>query len=129
MDLQTRLLVGLVGLLLAAGALGGVWWHGHHVGDASGAARVQAQWDDAVKKSEAETARVRAEGYTLAAEYEAQVHELEQRSARFPLTAANNRQVTCPKSGKVGDVLLPADLVDGMFLRAAEPAASGPRTR
>lgn len=129
MDLQTRLLVSLAGLLLSVGLLGGLWLHGRHVGDQQGSKRVQGAWDEAVKASEAETARVRAEGYTLAAEYEAQVHELEQRSARFPLTAANNRQVTCPKSGKVGDVMLPADLVDGMFLRAAEPAASGPRTR
>lgn len=122
------LLAALVGMA-GAGTAGG--WYGYSTGKAAGAAEVQTAWDHAKELAEA---RKEADS-TYAAKLDTDVTTflslLEKRYARSPIAKALDRGVTCPKSGKVGDVVLPADLVDGMFNRppatgtSAAPAASG----
>lgn len=132
--LQARIIAALVGLLVLLAAGVGLYAWGHSDGDEAGADRIQKKWDKAVKDAEAETARIRGEGYTLAAEYEAKLQTLEARYARtnVALRKALQQPVACPASGRVGDVVLPADLIDGMFNRerlgagAPGPASTQP---
>lgn len=110
-------------ILLAAVliALGGSHWYMFERGATHGEANVQAEWDKSKADAEARNKELREEGYELAAEYEEKLHALEKRYARTDakLRAALNEPVQCPTSGRVGDVLLPASLVDSMFNREA----------
>lgn len=135
MSIQARVIALLVGALAFVLQGLGCYWAGHDHGDKSGAARIQDQWDQAEKDAEAETKRIRVEGFELAAEYESQLNTLEKRYANSlaKQRAAQRLPFTCPKSGEIGDVLVPADLVRSMFNRPAEdatrlpgPAASEP---
>lgn len=130
MSLETTVIAGLV----AVAALGGVLAWSYNAGDTNGAARVQTRWDKAARSADVENSKLRGEGYTLAAEYESQLHDLEARYERTntSLRRALARPASCPASGRLGDVVLPADLVDSMFNRdagsatAPGPAASQP---
>lgn len=131
MSVQARVIALLVGMLAFITTGAGAYWLGHNHGDEAGAARVQGEWDEAERKAEADTKRIRGEGFELAAEYESQLNTLEKRYAAS-LTRQRNAQrlpVTCPASGEIGDVLVPADLVRSMFNRDEEGARlPGPAT-
>lgn len=119
----------LLGLGLALAALGfGVWWI-YDNGKEAGENVVHAQWDKAKREAQAENEKARAEGYKLAAEYIIQLRELETRYGRTSarLRDALNAPAVCPASGRLGDLVVPAAVVDGMFLRdSGSPAAPGP---
>jgi hypothetical protein len=106
-------------LALAAAALGWALSLLYDSGKAAGAAEVQVRWDKAKADAEAETSRLRAEGYKLAADYVVQLRQLEGRYAQKSqrLRVALDAPAVCPSSGRLGDVVVPAAVVDGMFLR------------
>lgn len=134
MSLQAKIIAALVGLILALAGLGGLWVKAYASGNKAGQAKVRGEWDSATRQAEAENKATRDEGFKLAAGLEAQLRELEVRYAATDqsLRRALRRPIACPKSGEVGDVLLPADLVDSMFNReqpghpAPGPSASQP---
>lgn len=134
MSLQVKIIAALVGLILALAGLAGIWVKGYASGNKDGQYKVQQEWDSATRQAEAENKATRDEGFKLAADLEAQLRELEARYAATDqdLRRALRRPFTCPKSGEVGDVLLPADLVDSMFNRQQSghpspgPSASQP---
>lgn len=127
MTIETTVLAGVVALA----ALGGVVAWSYNAGDTNGAKRVQASWDKTMRDADIENSKVRSEGYTLAAEYESRLHELE---GRYERTNTNLRRAlsgaaSCPASGRIGDTVLPAALVDSMFNREpGSAAAPGPAT-
>lgn len=134
MSLQVKLIAALVGLILALAGAGGLWIKAYASGNKAGQYKVRQEWDSATRQAEAENKATREEGFKLAADLEAQLRELEVRYAATDdsLRRALRRPATCPKSGEIGDVLLPADLVDSMFNRqqsghlAPGPSASKP---
>ena len=118
-------IVAAIGIVAAALGLGE--WHGRE----AGADKVQAKWD--AEKSAAAQLEQKARkgdndaGYRLAAELVAQAQKSEQRyvQASTDLRKALTRPISCPPGGKVGDVLLPADVVRSMFNRA-DPGGGAP---
>lgn len=117
MGLQLRLLLlagALLGLLAATGAAG---WYGYRLGHTAGSAEVQGKWDKAQDAADEAAAAVRKTGFRAAELYQAKLTELEARYARtnVSLTKALSRKLVCPASGRIGDVVLPAALVDSMF--------------
>jgi hypothetical protein len=126
--------IKLAAALALVALIGGSYWYTYSKGVTSGEEAKQAEWDEAKAKAEALNKEFREEGYALAAEYESQLNALEKRYARTDakLRAALNEPLQCPASGKVGDVYLPASLVDSMFNREATggnpagPASSQP---
>jgi uncharacterized protein HemX len=127
--MTTLVWIKLAAALALVALIGGSYWYTYEKGDTNGAARKQAEWDAATAKAEAQNKEFREEGYELAAEYESKLHALEKRYARTDaqLRAALNEPVQCPASGRVGDVYLPASLIDSMFNREGPgSAAPGP---
>lgn len=131
--LQARLIAGLVGILAVIAVVAGVWVARYHTGYKDGEARVQKKWDTAVDDARKADEVSRNEGYATAQEYLTRLNKLEKRYERTEANqrAALQQKFTCPTSGVVGDIVLPAALVDSMFNRdkpgdpAAEPATSG----
>lgn len=122
-------LIALLALALAVvlGGLGCYAW-GHSDGDDAGALRVQQEWDKAKDKAEQENQRIRGEGFDRANEFEAQLRELEKRYANVTAKrrAAQQLPVTCPATGVIGDVVVPAALVRSMFNRDDAGSADSP---
>ncbi len=130
---EVKLALGLAALLALAGAAAGCVWYGYDWG----AQTVQRKWDaqkvqDTINtQKELETER--DAGYALASEAIGEKRELElsyaNLSAQFE--DALRSKLNCPKSGQVGDVVLPASLVTSMFITdrvptpTARPASAG----
>jgi hypothetical protein len=124
MSLQARVIILLVGALAFVLQGLGCYWVGHNHGDEAGAERIQALWDDAEKQAEADNKRIRGEGFEIAAEYESKLNILEKRYANSlaQQRAAQRLPFTCPASGEIGDVVVPAELIRSMFNRTADGA-------
>lgn len=129
--------VRLIALAVAVLAIGGgLVWFGesrYHKGFAAGKAQVQGEWNATIAEAKAKNEILRADGYTRAQEYLTRLNMLEKRYARTDaeLRKALGQQFTCPASGVVGDIVLPASLVDSMFNReqSSDPAAGTATTR
>lgn len=118
-----------LGALALAAALGGLWGHGYSKGNKQGSARVTQAWQASVEQAREEATAIRAEGQQRAAALEVTLGQLEKQHAATAVTlrSALRRPVSCPASGRLGDLLLPADLVDGMFgYDAPGSGAAGP---
>lgn len=100
-----------LGVLLAVG--GGLY----NAGKTAGERKVQALWDKAIEAAEEETQRIRNEGFVLAKKYRQQVREMERRyeAADRNIHELLQRPLICPASGKLGDVVVPAAVVDSLF--------------
>lgn len=124
--LESKLLVGVIALAVLLSAAGGLVWYGY----GWGSDHVQAKWDAQKVKDkldiEKELQSARDEGYSLAQESITEKQELEQQYARLSTLYASSlrKKVTCPASGEVGDVVLPADLIGSMFIHSAVPASA-----
>jgi hypothetical protein len=122
-----------------------VWWHHGAASSAleaakqAGAAEVQARWDMADQLRERQAAADRARNDRQAADASA-AHEAERqrllaanRENQHALRQALRRQVVCPPSGELGDIVLPADALARVRNAAAaasagaaaDPAAAG----
>lgn len=131
--LQARLIALLVGVLALIAMVGGAWYTGHRSGYQAGQDKIQKQWDKAIVDARAADEVSRNEGYATAQEYLTRLNKLEKRYERTEANqrAALQQKFICPTSGVVGDIVLPAALVDSMFNRdepgsaPPEPAATG----
>ena len=124
--MSTLELLALRSLLVIALVCGAGWWC-----YSKGEDHIQAKWDaDKVERQSKENTELQADrdkAYTLAVDYESMHHDLEAKYAikSADLNRALRAPVSCPASGSVGDVVVPADVVRGMFLRsAADPAGA-----
>jgi hypothetical protein len=132
----TTLALGTASLGLVVAGVLGAYVYGQHVGYAEGAQAKQSEWDtdNLVRQGAERTARDadRDAGYALAAEFDKKAHDMEQQyaSTRQQLATALRRKVVCPASGAVGDVVVPVDIIRGMFgtPAPADPAGSAPRS-
>lgn len=118
-------LAGIGILLIVLGVVTGVAeWHGFGRGEDS----KQAEWNAAKLKAEEEQAKKRDEGFVIAAELESELHELKGKYASIvsQRRAALSEQITCPASGKVADLVVPAATVRSMLNIDVARAASGP---
>lgn len=115
----------LGGAVAACVAVGAAWFHGKGVGWDQREA--QALQDERAAREEADKRvdRVRTEGLEQSQRYEDKLRDIEGRYARTnrTLREALAQPVKCPASGAVGDIVVPAGVVAGMFNREA-PAAS-----
>lgn len=126
-----RLLPGWAWLAAAGVALATAWgWHAHAVHQArvQGRAEVQARWDAAElareRQANVDAARRAEQSIAAAAAHEAARAAIARNltEARHDLRNALSAPISCPpgQSGmEVGDVLLPAAVLDGVR-RAAE---------
>jgi hypothetical protein len=131
--LETRLLLGVAALAAAASAAGACVWYGYNWGADS----VHAKWGKAQEEAglaaAAEKESVRESSYALARELQTQLDTAEKRYAQLSsrYTKSLGSKFECPASGVIGDVVLPADLTDSLFItdkqaaNKAGPAASG----
>lgn len=100
----------------------GLYGYGYHQGDIAGKVAVQAQWDkekDAQRRAiEQARSEAQAAGTALANQFEARNRALEAQDATRTqqLQAALRRRVVCPKSGEIGDLVLPSELTRSMFI-------------
>lgn len=115
--------LGAAACALLAAAGGGIWL---------GSTLKQADWDAAELERTRETARRAAIHADRAWEASA-AHERARaaqsaalRKARDELQAALNRPLDCPESGRLGDVLLPADALGRVRDAAGQPADTAP---
>lgn len=133
-----RLLPAWAWFALAVAVLGSSLALGYR----QGAGRVQARWDAAELKRERQAAEQRREderiGRAAAANFEAWRADQTRRQADIArrLRDALKAPLSCPASGQVADVVIPADAVRslrdaaGAELRSTEPAAiAGPGLR
>lgn len=97
----------------------------------AGREEVRAEWRESARLlMQAESARRASDmdaAYTLAAEYEAQRHDLEMRHAEISnsLRKALQRPVSCHAGQTLGSLVLSADVLDGLRA-AAGPAHPAP---
>lgn len=97
----------------------------------AGREEVRAEWREADRlRLQAEASQRASDldaAYSLAAEYEAQRHDLEIRHAETTATLKKSlqRPISCPAGQKLGDLLLPADVLDGLRAAGADRAAAG----
>lgn len=104
------------GALALSAVTGGVtYWQGNARGKATVNAEWQKERDDLAAKREEDAEFAQNLGFS----FEATLTDIEKRYARTPIAAANRLPVICPKSGLIGDVVLPAALLDSMFNREA----------
>jgi hypothetical protein len=124
--LQAKVLLGAVALLVLLGGLTGLYFYGYN----KGAASVQADWDkerhNIADLAEKELEEDRDIGYQLAVEWQ---HELSQLKVKYDDLNTKYRNslkspVVCPASGQIGDVVLPADLVDSLFTSDKRPVST-----
>jgi hypothetical protein len=126
LDIAAIIRVALLALTLVVLA----WLH--HDGYTRGEQKVQSAWDaQKVKdKQEAdnELQSSRDASYSLASQSLEEKKQLEKQYARLSTLYASSlhQKVTCPASGEVGDVVLPANLIVGMFVHGGAAAASSP---
>lgn len=126
--------LGLLALALVAVsvALAGVYATGYASGYSNGTDSMREQWEEAQQAARTENERVRKEGFALAQTLEKKLADLEVRygTASAKLRDALNAKVACPASGRLGDIVLPAAVVDSMFGNAGEAGpATGQPTR
>lgn len=117
---------GWVIVVAVSAAAGGAWCY------RQGSADVQARWDAAEleRERQANTDALRNANRALQASAR---HETERaalarnlREARHANTISMQQQFSCPASGQVGDVLLPADALAGVRSAAAGASWSHP---
>lgn len=133
MNIQLALGVAALAATLMSGA--GLW--ARSAGKDAGRAEVRAEWEAARAAERAEVQRVSLQAQAQATALEGKLRETERRHAktsaqlRAALDAPSEGVVCPPVGGRVGDVVLPAAVIDGMFNRdtsspaAPESAASG----
>lgn len=108
-------------LVILGGAVGAAEWHGYTRGETS----KQGEWDAAKVKADEEMAKKRDEGFVIAAELESDLHDLKGKYAIVlsQRKTALQQQVTCPASGQIGDLVVPAATVRSMLnIDVARPA-------
>lgn len=119
-------------LALALAVLAGLGlglWGAWALGNASGRSAVQAEWDAAKQREEVARGQDRKAADALAAGLRKQLRDLGKKYEHYDFTAANAAPVECPASGRAGDLVLPAAVIDGMFhdaVPAPGPGASRP---
>lgn len=115
---------GLAFVLAVALMLYGVWRHGHKVGKLEAEVKCQQTIDQA----KAEASKDKDAGYAIAANLEVQLRKLEARNAKAEakLRTALDAPFTCPASGRLGDVVIPAAVVDSLFDHGGDPSPPGP---
>lgn len=129
--LETKLAIAAAALVTLSLAAAGCVRYGYTWGRDN----VQDKWDAA--KVEAQIAVAKAldtqqrEAYTISLKYQNDIKSLETRNAKLATksTEALRTKVVCPSSGYVGDVVLPAALVDSLFFHDPAASAPGPSTR
>lgn len=132
MTLQLRVIILLCTLLGLAAAGAALWTKGYSNGKRAGAAEVQEAWNVQAEAGKKETERIRKEGYQLATEFLIRLNKREAILARTTtrLNHALAQPAQCVAGDRLGDLLLPAELVDSMFNReplpASAPGAAGP---
>lgn len=117
MSLRTLAVLAVVLTLGLLGAAAGLYLYGYSNGHAAGAGEVQAKWDKAEEVRKDEAAKTARDGRVQADAYAAKVRELEAKNEQTAkrLRNALRAPVDCPKSGEIGDVLVPADVLRCMF--------------
>jgi hypothetical protein len=129
MSLTSRLVAYAI---VVAAVLAALWGYGRRE-RVAGRAEVRAEWRESERLLiQAEAGRRASDldaAYALAAEYEAQRHDLEMRHVEISnsLRRALQRPASCHAGQTLGSLVLPADVLDGLRA-AAGPAhpASGP---
>lgn len=126
MTLQLRIIALLVGLLALLGGAGALWTKAYNAGKRAEAATQAEAHKMQQEAADKETVRIRDEGYQLATGL---LLKLSNREALLERTStqlgeALKLPASCPAGGSVGDIVLPAGVVDGMFNREPRPAAA-----
>lgn len=105
-----RLLIAVIAVALALGA---ATWFGYSLGWNARQVKVNTDELAALREREGKA----KEGHTVAEQYESKLIELETLYEKqgVQLRTALRRKVVCPASGELGDVVLPADVIRGMF--------------
>lgn len=120
---SSNLIAAVVGVVALAGAVFGLIGYG----ESQGRAEVQAKWDKSIADAKDVVASDARFGRQQADQLRTKLLTLEKNYAatNIQLSQALRKQVVCPASGEVGDVVLPADMVRGMF---NVPAGDPPRS-
>lgn len=126
MTLQLRLIALLVAVLALLGGGAALWTKAYNAGKKEEQAKTAEAYKQQEKADAAEVARVRSEGYQLAADL---LLKLSSREAQLERTSKQLGQALrlpalCPNGGAAGDIVLPAQLVDSMFNREPRPAVN-----
>ena len=119
-----RSLIALIAVVLALGCAA---WFGYSLGWDARQVKVNTDALAALREQEGKA----REGHSVSEAYERKISELESRYEKLAMRrrTALQQPVACPASGTLGDVVLPADVIRGMFPSAAsapESAASEP---
>jgi hypothetical protein len=125
-SLELRLIAVLVAVLALLGGGAALWTKGYSVGKRAEAAEREKTAKAQQEANDKETARIRNEGHALATDLLIKLgnrEDLVERTSQ-QLAQALRRPALCPAGGSIGDLVLPADLVDSMFSREPRPAAN-----
>lgn len=102
-------------LIVCAGLAGA-----YFLGRTHGADHVQQAWNNETVRRERELQTVRELADKASAEHELEASKLRRQLAegQRKLRASLQGTFTCPASGKLSDIVLPAAVVDSLFIRA-----------
>lgn len=105
-------------LLLCVLASVGCYYYGERVGYGEGEAAKQREWNDVQHAEREENDRIRSDAFDLALQLQKQLIALGDSYAKLQADGerANQLPVNCPQSGKVGDLVLPAEFISSMFI-------------
>jgi hypothetical protein len=99
-----------------------------------GSDNMQTKWDNQKvrdkERIEKEAQEDRDAGYQLAQESITEKQELEKKYERLSTIYATSLQtsISCPTSGKLGDLMLPDDFIRSLFTHAESASAPRPAT-